>query len=134
MITSGGGFSNITPRTKASWQEKVVNEYLKTNAIPNYSFFNQSGRGYPDVSAYGADYFVYLNGRITRESGTSASTPVFAAIVTLLNDIRLANDLPPMGFINPFLYEIYDQYPEAFHDITTGDNVSHKLSFKDIYS
>ena len=85
-------------------------------------------RGYPDVATYGSNYFIYLNGKITRESGTSASTPVFAAMVTLWNDIRLANNQPPLGFIAPFLYDIYAKTPNAFHDITTGDNVSTSIT------
>ena len=59
-----------------------------------------------------------------RESGTSASAPVFAAMVTLWNDIRLAYGQPPMGFIAPFLYFVYETSPDAFQDIVTGNNVS----------
>jgi len=62
--------------------------------------------------------------RITRESGTSASAPVLAAMVTLWNDMRFAYGLPPLGFIAPFLYKIAESNPEAFNDITTGNNVT----------
>ena len=58
-----------------------------------------------------------------RESGTSASAPVFAAMVTLWNDIRLAYGRPPLGFINPFLYQLQAQTPTAFRDVVTGNNV-----------
>ena len=61
--------------------------------------------------------------RITRESGTSASAPVFAAMITQWNDMRIAAGRPPMGFIAPFLYAVHDAHPSAFQDITTGDNV-----------
>jgi tripeptidyl-peptidase I len=88
------------------------------------SYFNSSGRGYPDIATYGSNYFIYLDNAITRESGTSASAPVFASMVTLWNDIRLAYDMPPMGFIAPFLYQISAEHPEAFRDVVTGDNVS----------
>src|SRR3546814_4763651 len=30
--------------------------------------------------------------------------------------------LPSMGFINPFLYQAGAEHPEAFYDLTTGDN------------
>eukprot|EP01033_Poteriospumella_lacustris_P011452 gene11452-8148_t len=126
VITSGGGFSNVLNRsTTAPWQEKAVDYYLRQanqQAYPPTSYFNPQGRGYPDVATYGSNYFVYLGGAITRESGTSASAPVFAAMVTLWNDIRLANNMPPMGFIAPFLYAIAEKNPEAFHDIVTGNN------------
>ena len=65
---------------------------------------------------------MYLDGKITRESGTSASSPVFAAMVTLWNDMRLTYGKPPMGFIAPFLYAAWAAHPEAFNDIVTGDN------------
>lgn len=127
LITSGGGFSAIADRSKlAPWQDSVVSEYLashNSDAYPPTSYFNKKGRGYPDVATYGSQFFVYLNGEIIRESGTSASAPVFAAMVTLWNDMRAAYNMPPMGFIAPFLYEAFAKAPEAFQDIRTGDNV-----------
>ena len=125
VITSGGGFSNVYSRAEyATWQEAAVEKYLNVDGAtptePNY--FNQAGRAYPDVSAYGSNYFVYLDGQIVRESGTSASTPAFAAMVTLWNDMRLAYGMPPLGFMNPFLYQIGAEHPEAYYDVTTGNN------------
>jgi len=125
VITSGGGFSNVYSRTgSAPWQVSAVAAYLaqgsKTPSSAGY--FNLSGRAYPDVATYGSNFFVYLNGAIVRESGTSGSAPVFAAMVTLWNDMRLAYKLPPLGFVNPFLYQVAAQHPEAFRDVTTGNN------------
>jgi hypothetical protein len=95
----------------------------QTGAYPSTpGYFNAAGRAYPDVSTYGSNYFVYIDGHLTRESGTSASTPVFAAMVTLWNDIRFTYGMQPMGFINPFLYQAWESTPEAFNDIVTGDN------------
>ena len=45
-------------------------------------------------------------------------------MVTLWNDMRLAYGMPPMGFIAPFLYYVQAHSPDAFNDITTGNNVS----------
>jgi tripeptidyl-peptidase-1 len=95
-----------------------------TGATPPSSYFNASGRAYPDITTYASNYFVFLAGEVIRESGTSASAPVFAAMVTLWNDMRIAYGLPPMGFIAPFLYSIYAEHPEAFNDIVTGNNVA----------
>lgn len=101
VITSGGGFSDVSNRSySAPWQEAAVNAYLNPangENFPPLHYFNPAGRGYPDVATYGSNYFVYLDGQITRESGTSASAPVFAAMVTLWNDLRLAYGQPPMG-------------------------------------
>lgn len=126
VITSGGGFSAVYNRSStAPWQEAAVSAYLSasnTRKYPPEYYFNSRGRGYPDVSTYGSNYFVYLNGAITRESGTSASAPVFAAMVTLWNDMRLAYNLPPLGFVAPFLYYAWSITPHAFQDIVTGNN------------
>lgn len=123
IITSGGGFSEVYSRNaKAPWQSASVERYLAhAELTPPAGLFNRDGRAYPDVSAYGSNYFVYLNGRIIRESGTSASAPVFASMVTLWNAQRLASKLAPLGFISPLLYQIAEDAPEAYHDITTGD-------------
>jgi hypothetical protein len=48
---------------------------------------------------------------------------VFGAMVTLWNDMRFAYGKKPMGFLNPFLYKIAESNPEAFYDVTTGNNV-----------
>ncbi|MGA8150353.1 MAG: protease pro-enzyme activation domain-containing protein [Terriglobales bacterium] len=55
--------------------------------------------------------------------GTSASTPVFAGIVTLLN--QSLGNVPPAGLgnINPTLYQFAQNTANgAFHDVKTGNN------------
>ena len=54
--------------------------------------------------------------------GTSASAPIFSAIVALLNTAQIELTGKPLGFLNPFLYQMYANKPSAFHDITIGDN------------
>ncbi len=51
--------------------------------------------------------------------GTSASSPTFTGFVALLNDVRLKAGLPPLGFLNPFLYSKGFQ---GLNDITIGHN------------
>jgi len=114
---SGGGFSNIFPAP--SWQKKAVDRYLK-HYSPKYneSVFNHTGRGFPDVSALGLKLAtVYLN-KTYGVGGTSASAPIFASIVTLLNEERLSQGKKPIGFLNPIIYA----HPEIFHDVTEGSN------------
>ena len=53
-------------------------------------------------------------------SGTSASTPVVAAMISLFNDARLGAGLPPMGHVAPFLYQTAVSHPNAFTDISEG--------------
>ncbi|KAE9294139.1 hypothetical protein PF008_g24629 [Phytophthora fragariae] len=121
IITSGGGFSNIYPMPE--YQRTAVERYLATRNIPTTSvFFNSSGRAYPDVATLGAGYLVIMNGRLTSVSGTSASTPVFGAMVTLWNDARLNAGKSPLGFINPLLYYLAETHVDAFHDVVVGNN------------
>ncbi|KAK7965840.1 uncharacterized protein PG986_000117 [Apiospora aurea] len=50
--------------------------------------------------------------------GTSASTPTFGAVITQINERRLALGKGPVGFLNPVLYA----HPDVMNDITRGAN------------
>jgi len=125
-ITSGGGFSNVFGT--ASYQKDVVNSYVQQLNIPS-SFYNATGRAYPDISAIGHNYLVILGGQIVPVDGTSASTPVVAGIITLLNDVLLNSGYPPLGFLNPLLYQTLANNGTAFNDIKMGDNSCSEISW-----
>jgi subtilase family serine protease len=59
--------------------------------------------------------------------GTSASTPVFAGIVTLLNQFLNGASLAGLGNINPKLYQLAAITPSngAFHPVTSGTNIAY---------
>ncbi|OSD00616.1 subtilisin-like protein [Trametes coccinea BRFM310] len=116
---SGGGFSNVFPR--ASFQQKAVANYLEKYP-PGYAsnIYNASGRAFPDVSANGLNYSVAINGEFRLVSGTSASAPTFASILSAVNDARLAAGKSPVGWINPTIYS--DAFNGVFNDITNGSN------------
>ena len=38
-------------------------------------------------------------------------------MVSLLNDIRLNLGKPPLGFLNPLLYQLSISHPEVFHPV-----------------
>ncbi|KAI0823318.1 family S53 protease-like protein [Trametes gibbosa] len=114
---SSGGFSNLFPMPK--YQSAAVASYLKTLGTTNAGLFNKTGRAYPDVSAAGISYQVTINGTVTPVSGTSASTPLFASVVALLNDRLISAGQSTMGFLNPFLYSTGKS---ALNDITEGSN------------
>ncbi|CAH0517751.1 unnamed protein product [Peronospora belbahrii] len=121
VITSGSGFSSIYPTPE--YQLTAVKRYLTTRNIPTTpGFFNASGRAYPDVSALGANFYIHMRGRLSSVSGTSASTPVIGAMVTLWNDVRLNAGKSPLGFINPLLYYLAETQSDAFHDVVVGNN------------
>jgi len=115
---SGGGFSNYF--TAPEYQKNFISTW-RTSAghkLPESSLFNSTGRGFPDVAAMGTGFQVFVKSIQVPVGGTSASTPTFAGIVSLLNDLRFQRGKPPLGFLNPLLY----LHPEAFHDITSGNN------------
>jgi hypothetical protein len=56
--------------------------------------------------------------------GTSASAPVFAGLVTMLNQFLNGASSPGLGNINPTLYKLAATPANlAFHQVTTGDNM-----------
>ena len=79
VITTGGGFSTFYPRPW--YQTTAVDTYL-SSPIGNSasSGYNSLGRGYPDLSFIGVNYEVVVGGRGYLYFGTSASTPVAAAM------------------------------------------------------
>ncbi|KAK6433611.1 hypothetical protein LTR95_010213 [Oleoguttula sp. CCFEE 5521] len=119
VIYSGGGFSNVFPLP--SYQSAAVKGWFKNHPPPyGADRFNnsQQTRGFPDVSANGANYVVAVDGQFALVYGTSASAPVFASILTLINEARLAIGKKSVGFINPTAYA----HPEVWNDITQGGN------------
>lgn len=121
VIFSGGGFSDIYPLP--AYQHDAVKSFFK-NHNPPYSAaqYNNSmrTRGYPDISANGVNYVIAIDGEFGLVFGTSASTPVVASMITLINDKRIGLGKGPVGFINPALYSA--SLAGAFHDITSGNN------------
>ncbi|MFB9835521.1 S53 family peptidase [Actinoallomurus acaciae] len=109
---TGGGFSHLFSRP--DYQDGVSG----TNV----------GRAVPDVAADAAPstgMAMVISGSDQRDTifgagGTSASTPLWAALIALANQ-SAGHDL---GFVNPVIYRIGHSagHHGAFHDVTTGDN------------
>ena len=141
-ITSGGGYSSMFPALP--FQHKAIRGYLaqqssNTNlpesiiaqSFPMWPATNATGtlmRGYPDVSALAVRIpFVDTeygelgppDGR-AMQAGTSASTPIFASYVVMMNDMRLQAGLPKLGNMLPLLYMLGDKHPEVYNDVTIG--------------
>lgn len=118
-IRSGGGFSNVFELP--AYQAAAVGSWFSTSNTPyGADRFNNSGtsRGYPDISANGANFVTAVDGVFAQVTGTSASVPVIGSIFTLINEARLNAGKSSIGFINPVLYA----NPGAFNDITSGNN------------
>lgn len=125
--SSSGGFSNIFPIP--DYQKTAVANYF-ANYDPPYPYYydgqynnstglyNRNGRGIPDVAANGDNIATYIEGNFTLEGGTSASSPIFAAIVNRIVEERIKVGKGPLGFINPVLYA----HPYVLNDIVNGSN------------
>lgn len=125
---SAGGFSNLFSRPV--YQELAVEAYLAGLQSEYSGRFNANGRGYPDVAAQGERIVIELSGSGALVDGTryddynprcnktnlgdSASAPIFASAIALLNSQRLV----PLGFLNPWLY----LESAVLNDISTGNN------------
>jgi hypothetical protein len=133
FITSGGGFSEIYDRPK--WQEDAVSEYLELDHS-DFQFYpgadyNPSGRGYPDVSAYGFNIPIITEAAggedaITLSGGTSASSPMVAGLllqlVARLEEAKVCggSDITLVQ-LNKFMYRAAKTHPDAFIDIVYGN-------------
>jgi subtilase family serine protease len=110
--TSGGGFSHLFPRP--AYQDGVAG-IGATRGVPDVAA-NAAGRTgmVQAVSAGpGQDYFY-------PGAGTSAATPLWAALIALADQYSGRH----LGFVNPAIYRIARSvsYHQAFHDITTGNS------------
>ncbi|SMR60920.1 unnamed protein product [Zymoseptoria tritici ST99CH_1E4] len=127
MNRSGGGFSNFFPQ--AFYQKPAIDAYLSQGILPeakeyfaSNNYTNFLGRGYPDLAADMDNPRIagFYNGERGPNGGTSASAPAVAAVIALLNDVRLRAGKPALGFINPLIYALKG---EGFTDITRGSTV-----------
>lgn len=105
--------------------------YLRALGNRWKGLYNPAGRGFPDVAAQGSGYHVFSRDRDMLVSGTSASAPTFAALVSLLNNARLIRGLPPLGFLNPWLYSAVAK-GGALTDIVDGGSMG--CTGRDIHS
>jgi len=87
-------------------------------------------RQVPDVSAAGdpaTGFHVVFGGKDGQVGGTSASTPLWAATIALVNQDLKKRGMREAGFANPALYWMganQASFPaKPFHDVTTGNNL-----------
>jgi subtilase family serine protease len=147
ISSSGGGASNcsrhssavcINGFTQPTWQTVAVSgqsgvrlspdvSFLATPNFPGYIFCTQlselgdSGTGSSCGSGGSAGITNALNLNFPSIiGGTSASAPVFAGIVTLLNQYTASAG---QGNVNPTLYSLAaTPSNNVFHPVTTGEN------------
>jgi uncharacterized repeat protein (TIGR01451 family) len=124
LSASGGGLSIFF--SKPGWQTGP--------GVPN-----DGARDVPDVAfTASADHDGYLfcnNGSCSARNpslvntligGTSASAPVFAGILAVVEQYQISQSFqttPGLGNINPTLYQLAQNAAGVFHDVTTGNNI-----------
>eukprot|EP01084_Bolivina_argentea_P043403 79965_1 len=127
-VNSGGGFSEYfsTP----SWQQSAVQAYFSQDDItfPSSSRYDAQGRGYPDISAQSVGYLIVIKETVYSVSGTSASSPTVAGMISMINYARIQNGKASLGFLNPVLYgSVYGEqngdFNYYFNDVTSGYNL-----------
>jgi len=118
--SSGGGLSSywLTP----SWQTGpgVVNKYSSGAPCGGGS---RGCREVPDVSANaGYCYAMYIAGKWSCESGTSAAAPTWAAMASLIDASSASCAKKGLGLLNPRLYSLALRAPGDFNDVTVGND------------
>jgi subtilase family serine protease len=146
LVLGAGGTSLAASHTTGGWQGETA--WGLPFGIPGSPFQASGGgkshlfprpvyqdgisgigttRGVPDVSAdasghTGMAFALRDDGRtmIRNSGGTSASAPIWAALIALADQYAGRH----LGFVNPAIYQIARgrHYHQAFHDVTSGDN------------
>jgi subtilase family serine protease len=108
IASGGGGVSKVFLRP--FYQNHVTTSRMRV--VPDFSLLADIQPGWP----------VMLNGQIESIGGTSGSTPFAVAAIGLLSARQRQQGWPPVGFINPWIYQLYAQHPNLFYDVVSGGN------------
>ncbi|OLP80804.1 Physarolisin [Symbiodinium microadriaticum] len=148
LITSSGYFSIY--RSRPRYQDRALAVFLSSSdCLPCHvrndslhvgqleipcQHVNRSGcplhnlirgtRAAPDVALPGQSYPTVVNKSVLSFDGTSASAPALAALVSRLNEAQRRAGRPSLGLLNPWLYQVHEDHPEAFLDVVVGDTAS----------
>lgn len=110
----GGGISQVWPLP--DWQQTVTTKASNTmRNVPDISLNSDPATGYS----------IYYRGGWTVLGGTSCAAPIWSGFAARVNQQRIANGLPSLGWFNPTLYKTAQtlRYSSDFHDITQGNNL-----------
>jgi len=113
-VGSSGGVSSYY--AIPTWQQGV-NSFAANGGSPTM-------RNIPDVAMMADWVYVFFDQTNGVVSGTSCAAPLWAGFMALVNQQAATNGQPPVGFINPAVYELANEsiYAQVFNDITTGNN------------
>lgn len=151
MTSSEFQFFVETPWNTYSVHDKEIRNYLVNSAtnggvdptqpVPSYQVayglnpttsdpLAQVGRGSPDVTinAGGNGFYQSANTDLTAFGGyyigTSAASPMWAALIAQIDTIFADQGLPDLGYAHDLLYTASAIAPASFNDVTMGNNIS----------
>lgn len=121
--STGGGVSAVFSRP--DWQKDIT--------IPSVNPGGIVGRCIPDVAANAdwnaSPYLLVVDGRAQPNGGTSAASPLWAALIALINAKRGAGNR--IGYVTPLLYQTNGNGTTigaaGCTDIQSGDNNTDQL-------
>jgi kumamolisin len=123
--STGGGVSAVLPCP--DWQKNVSIQSVNPGAI--------AGRCVPDVAANAdwnkSPYLLVADGKPQPNGGTSAASPLWAALITLINAKRAAGKR--IGYLTPVLYQSSGSGKNktvgalGCTDVLSGDNITDKI-------
>ncbi|PHH86918.1 hypothetical protein CDD83_9577 [Cordyceps sp. RAO-2017] len=119
-LFSTGGFSQWFDRPH--WQDRAVDGYVEALHGHMQQFYDAKKRAIPDISCVGTHFTTIVGGDEVALDGTSASAPVFAAMIARANDARLRHGKRPLGWLNERLYS--DEVRRVLQDTTEGRSKS----------
>lgn len=133
-VGGGGGISILWTIPSYQAQAGVVTTASQASTIyrnvPDVSLNSDPNTGYSIAFYQGLDdnsnpiYWETVG-------GTSCAAPLWAAYTGLVNQQRVANGLPTLGFANPAIYSIglnATKYAADFHDIADNSNNLYKYT------
>ncbi len=114
--STGGGVSRVSPLPR--WQAEA-----QVPARPD----GWRGRGIPDVAAVAdpeTHCGIFVGGTWGPAAGTSASAPLWAALVARLNELLGVE----LGYSTPLFYRLARERPDVFRDVVCGTNGAYKAA------
>ncbi len=127
-LPNNTGTGGVDPTQATPWYQTAFG-LTPTTSDP----LAQVGRGAPDVAALAGGNMLYIvppPGMTTtaasnwNDFGTSAASPLWAALWAQMNAIFHDQGLPNLGYSNDLLYIAAVVAPASFNDITIGSNTS----------
>jgi subtilase family serine protease len=109
-LTAGGGGGESKVFKRPWYQNGVTTSPMRV--VPDFAFLADTQPGWP----------VTVNGQIESIGGTSGSAPFAMTQLALLSAGERLAGRPRVGFINPWLYQLYKQQPNLFYDVVSGGN------------